>query len=68
MVEGALAGDVAAFLADRRDFALDPPATGEMPDFVSVTDAGTIRILPGLLEAEGGLDGFFVARLVRSAA
>ena len=26
---------------------------------------GWVRILPGLLEAEGGLDGFFMARLVR---
>jgi hypothetical protein len=25
-----------------------------------------VRILPGLLEAEGGLDGFFMARLVRA--
>ena len=28
---------------------------------------GWVRILPGLLEGQGGLDGFFMARLVRSA-
>ena len=30
------------------------------------TAEGWVRILPGLLEAEGGLDGFFMARLVRA--
>jgi 16S rRNA (cytosine967-C5)-methyltransferase len=34
---------------------------------VSVAPEGWVRILPGLLEAEGGLDGFFMARLVRAA-
>jgi 16S rRNA (cytosine967-C5)-methyltransferase len=29
---------------------------------------GWVRVLPGMLEAEGGLDGFFTAHLVRSAA
>ena len=33
--------------------------------FVSPAAEGWVRILPGLLEAEGGLDGFFIARLVR---
>jgi len=33
---------------------------GIMPDA-----DGNLRLLPGMLEAEGGLDGFFVARLVR---
>jgi 16S rRNA (cytosine967-C5)-methyltransferase len=31
------------------------------------TAEGWVRILPGLLESEGGLDGFFTARLVRTA-
>ena len=34
--------------------------------FVPVSPEGWVRILPGLLEAEGGLDGFFMARLVRA--
>ena len=39
---------------------------GSLPDFVPVSPEGWVRILPGLLEAEGGLDGFFIARLVRA--
>lgn len=52
-----------AFLQCHRDFRLDPPAT--LPAFAPVAPKGWVRILPGLLEAEGGLDGFFVTRLVR---
>ena len=43
------------------------PKPGELPDFVTPSAGGWTRILPGLLESEGGLDGFFVARLVRRA-
>jgi 16S rRNA (cytosine967-C5)-methyltransferase len=32
---------------------------------VTPSPEGWVRILPGLLEAEGGLDGFFMAALVR---
>ena len=56
---------VAAFLAANPDFRLDPP-TG-LPDFVTPDLADQVRILPGLLEDQGGLDGFFAARLVRAA-
>ena len=55
---------VAAFLAANPDFRLDPP-TG-LPDFVIPDASGQVRILPGLLEEQGGLDGFFAARLVRA--
>jgi 16S rRNA (cytosine967-C5)-methyltransferase len=54
---------VATFLAANPDFRLDPP-TG-LPDFVTPDPSGQVRILPGLLEEQGGLDGFFAARLVR---
>jgi len=57
---------VADFLAANPGFTLDPPKVGELPDFVPVAAEGWVRILPGLLEAEGGLDGFFMARLVRA--
>ena len=57
---------IADFLAGNPEFAIDPPKPGELPDFVTPTDHGYIRILPGLLEADGGLDGFFMARLVRT--
>jgi 16S rRNA (cytosine967-C5)-methyltransferase len=54
---------VAAFLADHSDFAIGP---AELPDFVTSSPDGSVRILPGLLEDQGGLDGFFIARLVRA--
>ena len=54
---------VERFLATSDDLSLDP--AGNLPDFAVPNDRGWIRILPGLLEAEGGLDGFFMARLVR---
>jgi 16S rRNA (cytosine967-C5)-methyltransferase len=58
---------VAAFLERHPDFRIDPPGPGELPDFVTSSPQGSVRVLPGLLEAEGGLDGFFMARLVRNA-
>jgi 16S rRNA (cytosine967-C5)-methyltransferase len=58
---------VSAFLERHANFTIDPPSPGELPDFVTPSPEGSVRILPGLLEAEGGLDGFFMARLVRSA-
>jgi 16S rRNA (cytosine967-C5)-methyltransferase len=33
---------------------------------VPIASDGWVRILPGLLEVEGGLDGFFMVRLVRA--
>jgi len=58
---------ISALLEARSDLAIQPPAPGELPDFVTSSSEGWVRILPGLLEAEGGLDGFFMARLVRRA-
>jgi 16S rRNA (cytosine967-C5)-methyltransferase len=44
----------------------NPPHEGErFPGFARPTEDGWVRILPGLLERQGGLDGFFIARLVR---
>lgn len=57
---------IEAFLAAKPDFATSRPETGELPAFVPVTKNGWVRILPGLVEEEGGLDGFFIARLVRT--
>jgi len=56
---------IADFLAGHPDFIVEPPRPGELPDFVTPTPEGFVRILPGLLEEQGGLDGFFIARLVR---
>ena len=58
---------LSAFLETHSGFAIVPPEAGELPAFVTPTPEGFVRILPGLLENEGGLDGFFMARLVRSA-
>ena len=57
---------VGGFLKENDGFEIDPPKPGELPDFVTPSPEGWVRILPGLLEKEGGLDGFFVARLVRA--
>ena len=54
---------VSAFLERQADFAIHPSGQG---DFVTPDQRGWVRILPGLLEEQGGLDGFFMARLVRS--
>ena len=54
------------FLAERTDYRLQ-----EAPDLVSGLprhDRGWVRVLPGMLEDQGGLDGFFTAHLVRSDA
>ena len=61
----ALEGEevVAAFLDRRSDYGVADPAG--LPDFAAVDGKGRVRILPGLLEADGGLDGFFIVRLVR---
>jgi len=56
---------ITQFLKGTDVFKIDPPKPGELPDFVTLAPEGWVRILPGLLETEGGLDGFFVARLVR---
>ena len=54
------------FIAGDPGFRVDPPRAGELSDFVPVSSEGWIRLLPGLLEDRGGLDGFFMARLVRT--
>ena len=54
---------IEAFLAGNSGWAIAPAE--RLPAFVTPHPRGWVRILPGLLEAEGGLDGFFIARLVR---
>lgn len=44
---------------------LRPEPSDVLPAFVPVAPDGSVRIIPGLIESEGGLDGFFMARLVR---
>ncbi len=45
---------------------LDPIGDGALPAGIAATPQGWLRTLPGDLESEGGLDGFFVARLTRA--
>ena len=58
---------VEAFLAANSAFQLQAPIAGELPDAVPLTERGWVRVLPGTLEDEGGLDGFFIVRLVRAS-
>ena len=51
-------------LAVRADFTPAPPRPGELP--VPPGERGWVRTLPGMFEAEGGCDGFFVARFRRA--
>jgi 16S rRNA (cytosine967-C5)-methyltransferase len=56
---------ISAFLTTHAEITIDPPRPGELPDFATPSREGSVRVLPGVLEAQGGLDGFFMARLVR---
>ena len=54
---------IAAFLAAYPDFALEPVAFPALPDVVAPD--GALRTLPSMLSEQGGMDGFYAARLVR---
>jgi 16S rRNA (cytosine967-C5)-methyltransferase len=56
---------IAGFVGRQPGLEIDPPKSRDLPGFVQSSAQGWVRILPGLLESEGGLDGFFIARLVR---
>ncbi|SCW63878.1 16S rRNA (cytosine967-C5)-methyltransferase [Sphingobium faniae] len=58
---------IAAFLAKRPDFTPCPVRADELPAGIVPTPDGWVRTLPDALAAQGGADGFFVARLVRTA-
>ncbi|MBI5939515.1 MAG: methyltransferase domain-containing protein [Caulobacterales bacterium] len=59
-------GQVRGFLARHPEFTLAPVTAGEGgAPAASVSPEGWLRILPHHLE--GGIDGFFAARMVRSA-
>jgi 16S rRNA (cytosine967-C5)-methyltransferase len=52
-----------AFLAEQPYFQLEPAPV--LVDGVTPHSRGWLRVLPGMLEPKGGLDGFFTAHLVR---
>ncbi|WBH15199.1 RsmB/NOP family class I SAM-dependent RNA methyltransferase [Sphingomonas radiodurans] len=56
------------FLADHPEYRLEPPIADELPAGITPHPDGHLRILPGTLAAQGGCDGFFIARLVRASA
>jgi 16S rRNA (cytosine967-C5)-methyltransferase len=58
---------VKAFLARRDDFVRTPIAPEEVASLPVVTREGDLRCLPSKLAGDGGMDGFYVARLTRKA-
>ena len=46
---------------------IDVIAAAELPAGLSPNPGGWLRTLPGDLEDAGGIDGFFVARLIKAA-
>jgi 16S rRNA (cytosine967-C5)-methyltransferase len=52
-----------AFLAERPDYRIEPAV--QVVDGVTPDKKGRLRILPGMIEDKGGLDGFFAVHLVR---
>lgn len=56
---------IEAFLARHGDYAIDPVLADELPEGLNPHPRGWVRTLPGQLNEAGGLDGFFIARLMR---
>ncbi len=57
---------IAAALVRHTGLRLDPVAAAELPAGFASTD-GAVRVLPGTLATAGGVDGFYIARLVKDA-
>ena len=61
-------GQIEAFLAANPEFARSPVAASEIGNLdEAITPAGDLRTLPCHLAQEGGLDGFYAARLTRQS-
>ncbi|MET3724980.1 RsmB/NOP family class I SAM-dependent RNA methyltransferase [Sphingomonas trueperi] len=56
---------LAPFLAAHPEFALVPATADELPAGIAPREDGSVRVLPGMLADQGGLDGFFIARFRR---
>ena len=56
---------LAAALARHPRLRLDPIEASELPAGFAPTN-GALRVLPGTLATAGGVDGFFIARLVKA--
>jgi 16S rRNA (cytosine967-C5)-methyltransferase len=57
---------IGRFMAARPEFVLDPILPDELPAGVAAARQGWLRTLPGVLASEGGCDGFFAARMIRT--
>lgn len=58
---------IAQLLSDDARWQRRPISPEELPDLAeAVTTEGDVRTLPSMWAARGGLDGFFMARLVRT--
>ena len=58
---------IAAFLARTPDARLERVRAEELPGLAeAITEEGALRTRPDMLADEGGLDGFFAARLFRA--
>ena len=55
---------IETLLEDCPDFRIEPAP--ELADGVAPHAKGWLRVLPGMLEPDGGLDGFFTVHLVRT--
>ena len=55
---------IKAFLGTNSKWQIDPVLPDELPQGVTPDAMGCVRTLPGMLADVGGLDGFFVARLL----
>lgn len=57
-----------AVLSRRKDVKLDPILPAELPGLEAcITAKGEVRTLPCHLEETGGMDGFYAARLIKTA-
>lgn len=60
-------GRIAAILARRSDLHLDPVNPDELPGLEgAITPDGAVRTRPDLWTDRGGLDGFYMARLIKA--
>jgi 16S rRNA (cytosine967-C5)-methyltransferase len=56
---------ITEFLDTHREFSVSSPQPSDLPKGIAPTANGYVRTLPPALEEQGGLDGFFIARLIR---
>ncbi|MGJ3232114.1 MAG: RsmB/NOP family class I SAM-dependent RNA methyltransferase [Oceanicaulis sp.] len=57
---------IAAFLTRTAEARLDPVRPEELPGLERAIEKGAVRTRPDLWRGEGGLDGFYIARIVKA--